>query len=508
MPGFKVLSAGDSVVWGQGLLTRDKFHELAASDLGAVAFEPVVVHVAHSGAVIDTSESTGPVDQSVPYWQEKPHPTPTILDQLETFKREHGGPDAEVRLVILNGGINDIGFTSILAPGGLGGLERAIRKHCFHGMKRMLGTARTTCPNAVIVVVGYYPMISEMSELNVVRLYLGLVGLLGPGGMLVPAALARRAARRARYFHRRQLHWFRKAVTEFQADPHRRGPDVLFAHPAFGPRNSVGAPNPLLFEPRPPAGTDVDALWKGFLHYVVPGVGVIELDGDAMLHRRRHACVQLLPDPWQMPERAKCILASVGHPNRLGARRYADAIKTRYKANRQIRLRTPLSRMLGRTARLSLRRGLARFGLTGPGTSVRDAQQHFVVDSIQIAVKTRSAANAGTDDDVFLRISPGRQWRLNEGFLEGDFRNDFEAGRTDTYAIDPADGRPKKRLHLWEIQELSLVKRNAGLGIAGDWRPEWIQLELNGREVFRARVGRTLTDAAPVWKAPGYPGRV
>ena len=75
---------------------------------------------------------------------------------------------------------------------------------------------------------------------------------------------------------------------------------------------------------------------------------------------------------------------------------------------------------------------------------------------------------------MFLRVGPGREWRLNEAVFDGDLFDDFEQGKETWYYLDPAEGDPGRRLHLREIEEVSLVLRfdpASVLGETGSLRP-------------------------------------
>jgi len=415
---MNIVVAGDSVMWGQGLRSNQKLHELAGREIAAeigVPLSQVEIRLhAHSGAVIAEPVSPPPLDTSTTSWQEVPHSTPTILAQVDRALPNAPQPDPAIDLVLLNGGINDINFRVIFDPTANDNeLERRIRKNCYTDMKRLLRKTRHNFPNAVIVVTGYYPILSEESRLNVVRLTVGLLTLtVGPAAPLVSAALAQRAVRRLRYFHRRQLSWLRRTVTETHTDATTRGAGVLFAHPAFGPQNSVGASEPLLFGPQAP--DDVDAAWERFRRRPLTNVLALEPD-DPLSTSRRTACEALVDD---RTERLQCFVASLGHPNIQGARRYADVIKSTFLTNRRISLRTSLSRVLGRAQAVSVRKALRRYGFGEAPMNLRSFSQHFIVDCIDITIKTRDERWAGTDHDVYLRIGPGWEWKLNENVFE------------------------------------------------------------------------------------------
>lgn len=509
---MKVVVVGDSVMWGQGLNRYQKIHELAsrgiAAEIGVSMSQLEIRFQAHSGAVIDEPELPAPLDTRVVSWQEVPHSTPTVIEQVDQALPSAPQPDPTVDLVILNGGINDIDFRVILDPSASDHeLERRIRKNCYSDMLQLLKKSRNNFPNAVIVVIGYYPILSEASSLDVIRLTVDLLRLtVGPIGPLISAAVAPRSVRRMRYFHRRQLSWLRRAVTEMHAQRDTRGPGVLFAHPALGPQNSVGAPDPLLFGPKAPR--DADDAWERFRRRPLTNVLALEPD-DPVSRSRRTACETLVTGSG---DRLQCFVASIGHPNPRGAQRYADVIKSVVLANRRISLRASLSHILDRDRNLSARNAMRRYGLAQAPVSMHNFSQHLTVDCIDVTIKTRDERFAGTDHDVYLRMGPGWEWKLNENVFEGDLFNDFERGVTTTYTIDPAEGRPDERLRLSQISEITLELRLSPEGLLtepiGAWKPEQIRVALNGREVLSLPINKELTFDDPTWTAPDYPRAV
>src|SRR5712671_5158526 len=102
----RMVTFGDSVTWGQGLLDPQKLHTIIATHLGFAPAETLLV--AHSGAIIGADAADRPDPR---LHGEVPHPFPTILQQITRYNT----PDTVV-LIIINGGINDVGVTTILNP--------------------------------------------------------------------------------------------------------------------------------------------------------------------------------------------------------------------------------------------------------------------------------------------------------------------------------------------------------------------------------------------------------
>ncbi|HEY6412924.1 MAG TPA: hypothetical protein VIX42_04515, partial [Edaphobacter sp.] len=115
------------------------------------------VRIAHSGAVIGSSgdSSTESVDGEVPIaspsdWQQ-------VLEPRDW---------SQVDIVLLNGGINDVGLSRILSPWtNPNQLEQWVDQFCHQSMQQLLESTapKLTKPGARIAVLGYYPILSGQS---------------------------------------------------------------------------------------------------------------------------------------------------------------------------------------------------------------------------------------------------------------------------------------------------------------------------------------------------------
>ncbi|PHN06770.1 hypothetical protein [Flavilitoribacter nigricans] len=502
---MKVLAVGDSVLWGQGLPEEQKFHVLAVRQIAeALELEPEqleLIFQAHSGAIIKKPSDEHIPDANIPFWQEVPFDLPSIIDQVRLGS--YNTEDPEMDLVILNGGINDVDFRVIINPTGSNeDLEQRIRQHCYHDMLELLQETRRLYPRAVIVLTGYYPILSELSNLQILTVFVSVLslkfGLLGP---LLSPLVARRSVQRTRYFYQRQLSWLRRAVGQMHRSGDHRGPGILFAHPAFGPQNCVGGPQSFLFEPR----KIQEKTWEQFLSNPLGNVHRL-IAGDPMAEQRRVASASLLRD--DLLRLITALVASIGHPNAEGARRYAEVVREKYLQHRRISFRSALSKLAGDDKKISIKKLAQKYGLASPTLSLHDLYQYFEIDSIDVTLTTRSSDRAGTDHHVFLRINPEREWRLNETIFEGDLYNDFEAGHTTTYTIDPTNGHPEKRLYLWELREISLILKISTPGLLtepiGTWEPERVQVAINGYEILNRETHKTLHYLDNTWTAADF----
>jgi hypothetical protein len=86
---------------------------------------------------------------------------PTIKEQIIKYP----GIKADVRWIIVNGGINDVDVRRLLNPMvPQAALDAATKAACLADLGNLLALIGTTYPNATIFVVGYYPILSYSSD--------------------------------------------------------------------------------------------------------------------------------------------------------------------------------------------------------------------------------------------------------------------------------------------------------------------------------------------------------
>jgi hypothetical protein len=311
---FNVVAIGDSIVWGQGLPAEAKFTSLTRDWLEARLQRPVTLTVfAHSGAVIHRRPDDSACTYKAVYAGEPPNLAPSIIAQAwwaagRARKSCAGGPtppapNDEVDLVLLDGGINDVDIVHILNPA-YSSLAALTRKKCRAGMVSLLGDVALLFPNAKVVVTGYYPIVSEESDVSVLGPALLNVGVLGVPSQFTAFArkyggepqLRRRLAAQSLAFHRTASGSYVDAVAKVNKAFNR---DYRFVDPNFAPRNAIGAPDSWLW----PVNADDPARTARIAECT-----------------DRYGLVSLLPDA------GKCRAASMGHPNVAGAAAYAAGI--------------------------------------------------------------------------------------------------------------------------------------------------------------------------------------
>jgi lysophospholipase L1-like esterase len=279
---FELVVLGDSVTWGSGLPEEGKWWSLVRGWLELKLGRPVHPQVlAHSLAVIvpDPSEDPKP-----PAWGEIRFKYPSITYQaLSDPRLSVPGPDA-IDLVVVDGGINDLGPANLLLPWRSPQWVRdEAAEFCGRRMKNLLLQMLDRFPRARVIVTGYYPIVSSQTSFT---------GALAP---LLP--FRQRVIDLSTAWRQATDQWLEWAVQEANLHPGGPRPRVLYANAEFKPEHSYGAPNTHLWMLQ-------EAL----------------TDGSALGKQRRSECRRLKPlDPI-------CPIDMAFHPNRLGAQAYADAV--------------------------------------------------------------------------------------------------------------------------------------------------------------------------------------
>lgn len=550
-----MVAIGDSAMWGQGLRHDRKYVTQVYRALSDGERLPEQNIKAHSGAIIGVAharpslrpdyraesvrtgveQDLGPVATRTGR-HERPRDGLTILQQLDRLPYDYFGHDPpadrdlreeadraydrvdDVDLVLLDGGINDVGTTTVVKPWtDQHDIDMATRRHCYDHLKYLIRRTRRKFPTALIVVTGYFPFLSDESDLDLaeltVAIALGFGLTLGVAAGLVGALVGvfadhakDNAVQNVLFFNRRQRHYVRKAVAE--ADRELDGPGVLFASPGFGPENSTNADDAWLW-PAPSMGHSEVGEER---HTVCHGGGDARVPGtfedllviaEDLLERVGFAKdllerVGLAEDEEFFEGDLMCKYAASFHPNPDGADAYARAVLDRYETHAEASVRESVS-ALARSrheagGRPGVRAALDRYDLR-PEAGLRPALAHETVDSIQVEFVT---GDEGATSPVFLELA-GEQWLLND--LLG--LTDFEPGDHDRFAIDPffsTDRTTENPIRLDEIDGVTIHKANP----AGSWELAEFRLWLNGVQVFETTRPRTLTgDARHTFAYPG-----
>jgi lysophospholipase L1-like esterase len=290
---FTILALGDSVMWGQGLLEKDKFHTQVKNEVANIAKTNVTLCVyAHSGAKIahQSEDAT-----SAGLWGEIPMPYPSIHAQLDKAKGEL--KPADVRLVLVDGGINDVDVMEIVSPNPVPWIDKAAqirertRQLIEKPMANLLIEILDAFPNTFVVVPGYYQIVAEWSNADMAA------DILAPLTLTVSILAFKTMVLHSEAFHQASTGALQGAVATANA---RHGEKrVFYAHPNLSAVHALG--------------TVTSYLWSG---------------EDDPLYNGRKAWLQINGrgfDP--TTERA-----SMGHPNVQGARMYTAAIMQQVRA--------------------------------------------------------------------------------------------------------------------------------------------------------------------------------
>jgi hypothetical protein len=295
-------------MWGQGLRREHTFAHLAASQIAAERGETVEVvegpgaeplrGTARSGAKIKARSKDGEVDVLLPsggttretagdratfamtfrslfdsdrelrdfldgevetpaseLFGENPATFPTVTDQTREMASRAAG--TVVQLVLLDGGVNDAEFEEVLDPRGpdIAKINREIGRIFGTDLPGLVAKVRQAFPRAVIVVTGYYSVLSQESDRDdleelfeymsgqpelliainegiqavpVLREVLNLVGIGEDVDALIEKAI-RRSVTAAAHAH----FWSRRGLGSL--------PGVVYAFPAFRPRHALFA---------------------------------------------------------------------------------------------------------------------------------------------------------------------------------------------------------------------------------------------------------------------------
>ncbi|MDQ6886125.1 MAG: SGNH/GDSL hydrolase family protein [Gemmatimonadota bacterium] len=291
---FNILAFGDSIMWGQGLTQDLKFATLVknwvASQLPGRSV--TLQSFAHSGAIIQPSLSAA--QDAVVHDGEVPEDYPSITAQLS--RAIAAVSPAEIDLVLLNGGANDVGLVStILNPFvSSESVSEKTRDRLTGQMNSLLPRAVSDFPNAKIIVPGYYPMITNDSPLpELIALFVGL-GIVIPDPLadaILTAACRDTVIQHSRAFFAESDAGLRSAV---DAQNTRTPNRCVYASPGFAGTNAYGASDRFVFN---------------------------VLEHDPMFDARQPQCSQA-----GQGGVSECATASVGHPNAKGAQKYASAM--------------------------------------------------------------------------------------------------------------------------------------------------------------------------------------
>jgi lysophospholipase L1-like esterase len=324
---------GDSISWGQGLKDEHKAWFLVKKWLELNTGRVVRTEVeAHSGAVVGAMAESS-VDPRTDYTLdgEISRAEPTINHQIDNALRSLADA-AQVDLVLVNGCINDVDSRRLLnAANTPDSIRELAQARCGPPVETLLNRITTVFPTAHVVIIGYYPIITEFTANDLFmralakRFYTPAAG----DPRLNDKGLRARLITINREWYQTSSQMLAGAARKIDAELKARGSRqrVMFADAAFQPEHSFAANRSRLW------GFDASTLRKIL---VLLTLGKVQLKtNDERRSQRSDLCKALFKKrenetPEQKAAREdrllRCRLAAVGHPNRKGAAMYADAI--------------------------------------------------------------------------------------------------------------------------------------------------------------------------------------
>ncbi|CAN5601249.1 hypothetical protein BH20ACI3_BH20ACI3_14130 [soil metagenome] len=332
-----MLVLGDSIMWGQGLKTPDKAWWRLKNWLQEKTGRDVRERIeAHSGAAIEAtlgSEMFTSKDGEVNLLR------PTINEQVDAARKYYGDP-AQVDLVLVNGCINDVDVRNLLdAATALDRLEASIREKCGGRMQSLLQRIIREFPNAYVVVSGYYNIISPLSDDNsFARLLVKSLTTQKPESKRMSDKQMRaNLVAISELWYRVSTRNLARAVEAVNSDLGQSAvePRVLFAEIQFSPEHAFSAPDTLLWN-----FMFGSTNYSGLRHAIVVltlGTAAYK-PNDQVRDRRSKSCKETYKRPKDKKEdkvqkerreakQLACRYASLGHPNKMGALIYTEAIK-------------------------------------------------------------------------------------------------------------------------------------------------------------------------------------
>lgn len=344
---LQMLVLGDSIVWGQGLLEEEKFWFLTKKWLETETKRAVIEHVeAHSGAtIIWHGDQKYPKDRLNTFNGELNISTPTIMRQVQKALKHYeskGIARQDVDLVLVDGGINDLGIFNLVNPlRSEKWLRRRTQKIFRKDMPKLLESIYAAFPQARIVVTGYYPVISAHTEqkqlcplLNILLNDVIINRFLNSTGLGRLFKLLRIRVGRVDVC---SFEWVKEQINDLimlsaawrdQSDKDLRQTieDFNRLHPMTAADGDNGR---AIFVPSPIGSENAYAARDTDLWEITEGGDVFGRykSNDKFYAMRREMvcdCAHLRLEGFDLDQ---CFIAGTGHPSDKGARKYAAAIQ-------------------------------------------------------------------------------------------------------------------------------------------------------------------------------------
>jgi hypothetical protein len=332
-----MLVMGDSIMWGQGIKTQDKTWWRVKNWLQAKTGREVREKIeAHSGAAIEAGagfERFTSNDGEVNLFR------PSINEQVDDARSFYGNT-SQVDLILVNGCINDVDVRNLLdASTSLDLLEVSIKEKCGGRMESLLRRVTREFPNAYIVVPGYYRIISSLSSDNSFtrRLVKNLTTQKPEAREMSDKQMRENLVAISELWYQVSTRSLAHAVEAVNSELLQNAgkPRVLFAEIEFAPEHAFSAPDTLLWNFMF-GSTNLRGLRQAIV-VITLGTAAYKAN-DEVRDRRSKSCKETYQRPKGKDEKKAqkeerearylaCRYASLGHPNKMGALVYTEAIK-------------------------------------------------------------------------------------------------------------------------------------------------------------------------------------
>jgi lysophospholipase L1-like esterase len=305
---FTMICLGDSVMWGQGLEETTKFTWLVKTWLESKLPGRTVNRFvyARSGATI-APDPEAPESGVKPWMNDRtlgevPCSWPWVRQQVIVAGKEMASQQIAadaVDLVLVDGGINDMRVGTLLDAGKSSAeVREKSAEFCGRQMSDLLGRIRSAFPKAKILVTGYFPIVTEETDLQALGVLLAL--LLPVVGAAFTPVIRTKLAELSATWYQASNEDLAGAVASFNSSTLNPAgtPQAAFAKIPWGVVHSYGASSSRLY--------------------------LAGLPNDPVYWQRLAACASAGAGKAGNP---LCLDAKVGHPNQSGAEAYADACK-------------------------------------------------------------------------------------------------------------------------------------------------------------------------------------
>ncbi len=330
---FEMLVVGDSLIAGQGLLEKDKFYTLTKNWLEAEVFRGKrrvnFTNKSHSGARLFLEEKEikalrdAEIDLDKFYHPEINFSFPSCKTQINVAATEYkneGKSVKDVDLIMLTGGLTNLNSSYIINPFKKNKpLRKKIDKYCNQMMFEFLEHTAETFPNALITVIGYFPMVSKHSSTGkIYNTILELYNIPRPAKAMMNNVFTKQFFKPLHNkMNRRSRIWFRDSNKALESAVKRLNDKYKSEKAAF-------VKSPITEETC--FGTKNSLLW---------GIGKKGRAGDDMYDERLKVCGETIKSLKDVKLKFKirfCELSGIAHPNVEGSKAYAEAIKVKLKS--------------------------------------------------------------------------------------------------------------------------------------------------------------------------------